>query len=416
MNTSTLSAAADSKAAVDKMEEGQGFAAPTSMRSTSSSQRPATARSQVNRMHLCEFSFDSDGNKHCEIERYRDNHPLLYSMLCFEARRTRQLHTEGAKQINYPSQHQGWFRSIFLMEGRAIDHVLLPWCLVVGHAVAYTVLTHHGPSSSLFNKEASLRSWENFFGIALNGTLSLILAFRLNRAAARWWLARQFWGVLIAKCRTITSGVLLSPHSSQQQSYNRQDREETVRWTAAYCVSVMEFLRSCPVFNRDLFAGILNDPQVTLLEEQAHPPLFAAQQIRYYLRRALLDLDSNKSVAFGNTTTAPMSPLWMTTALASTEQLAILEKEWTVLLDQCGAMERIRATRLPIVYVTHLRTFLFMALLLYPYVWGDIWGWSTIPIVSLAAFLLLGIEAASMEVEQPFQKHRVNALNMDGFW
>ena len=41
---------------------------------------------------------------------------------------------------------------------------------------------------------------------------------------------------------------------------------------------------------------------------------------------------------------------------------------------------------------------------------------STIPIVALAALGMLGIEAASVEVEQPFQKDRVNALNMDGYW
>ena len=52
---------------------------------------------------------------------------------------------------------------------------------------------------------------------------------------------------------------------------------------------------------------------------------------------------------------------------------------------------------------------------MYPYVWGDEWGWGTIPIVAMSSFTLLGIEAASMEVKMPFSKNRVNALNMSGF-
>ena len=81
-------------------------------------------------------------------------------------------------------------------------------------------------------------------------------------------------------------------------------------------------------------------------------------------------------------------------SMAWSQQLAMLEEQWTIMLDKCGGMARIKGTPLPIVYVSHLRTFLVISLLLYPYVWGREWGWGTIPIVALAAFCLLGIEAA----------------------
>ena len=70
---------------------------------------------------------------------------------------------------------------------------------------------------------------------------------------------------------------------------------------------------------------------------------------------------------------------------------------------------------LPIVYVSHLRTFMMITLLLYPWVFGATWRWTTIPAVSVAAFAWLGIEAAAVECESPFRKGRVNALNMDGY-
>ena len=78
-------------------------------------------------------------------------------------------------------------------------------------------------------------------------------------------------------------------------------------------------------------------------------------------------------------------------------------------------MERIKSTPLPIVYVSHLRTFLLFNLLLFPYVFGPSWGWSTIPIVAASAFAWFGIECAAAEVESPFGKDRVNALNMDSY-
>jgi predicted membrane chloride channel (bestrophin family) len=75
----------------------------------------------------------------------------------------------------------------------------------------------------------------------------------------------------------------------------------------------------------------------------------------------------------------------------------------------------VRGTPLPIVYVTHLRTFLIFSLLLFPYVWGPSLGWVTIPFVAATAFAWLGIEGAAAESESPFRADRVNALDMDGY-
>jgi predicted membrane chloride channel (bestrophin family) len=46
---------------------------------------------------------------------------------------------------------------------------------------------------------------------------------------------------------------------------------------------------------------------------------------------------------------------------------------------------------------------------------GNVVNWWTIPMVGVAAFATLGIESAAAEVESPFRRDRVNALNMDGY-
>ncbi|KAL7544045.1 hypothetical protein ACHAXR_013484 [Thalassiosira sp. AJA248-18] len=68
-------------------------------------------------------------------------------------------------------------------------------------------------------------------------------------------------------------------------------------------------------------------------------------------------------------------------------------------------MERIAATPLPYIYVVHLRTFLLLYLFLWNLQGIDSHGWASIPALLAASWALLGIEAAAVECEQPFQLH-----------
>ena len=83
-----------------------------------------------------------------------------------------------------------------------------------------------------------------------------------------------------------------------------------------------------------------------------------------------------------------------------TQQLVSLEQQLNVLIDEVGALERIKATPLPLVYVTHLRTWLMLFLLTLPYFWEASLGYAMIPVECLAAFALLGLEGAAAEVGQ----------------
>jgi putative membrane protein len=85
------------------------------------------------------------------------------------------------------------------------------------------------------------------------------------------------------------------------------------------------------------------------------------------------------------------------------------------LIEDVGGMERIRSTPVPIAYVSHLRTFLIFYLLSLPYLWENVWGWATIPVVTFSAHALLGIEGASDECGVLFDKTRTNHLAMDSF-
>ena len=66
-------------------------------------------------------------------------------------------------------------------------------------------------------------------------------------------------------------------------------------------------------------------------------------------------------------------------------------------------MERIKLTPLPFAYAIHLRTFLLLYLFLWNMASVANLGWVALPFLFLLNWALLGIEAAAVECEKPFQ-------------
>jgi putative membrane protein len=318
-----------------------------------------------------------------------DDYPLLQSMLQNEEIRTDHLREEGRNQINYPKSNDGWVKSIFIIKGRALDLIIVPWLLCILHVVAYTIIQE----VVLDVEHVDSESWEIFFALVLNTTLSFLLVFRLNRAAGRYWTSRELWGMIIAKSRCFLGTIIT------HGSHNLANRDHAIRWVVAFNIATMELLRGVRDIPADNLAGILSEEEVDVLSKNGHPAIYALDQARYHIDKLFhVDADTPAGIAH-----------WRTRHLDS------LEKQLTVALECCGGLERIRGTPLPMVYVTHLRTFLIFALVLLPYVWGRSWGWTTIPIVTLTSYAWLGIEGAAAEAESPFGATRVNALDMNSY-
>ena len=166
--------------------------------------------------------------------------------------------------MNYPQSTDGWASSIFIIRGRALDWMIGPWLIVVGHAALYTAL-----QELLFNTDASKRktdTWELFFryenwmlcqhcsfrcthnlliilnwSLSLNSTLAFLLVFRLNRAASRYWSARHYWGDIVAQIRSFVGGIIV------HGDHDRFHRDEAIRWTAAFAIATMDLDRKSVV-------------------------------------------------------------------------------------------------------------------------------------------------------------------------
>jgi putative membrane protein len=129
-------------------------------------------------------------------------------------------------------------------------------------------------------------------------------------------------------------------------------------WVAAFAIA-MQYMRSIADIPIDMLSGILDPANVKRMEMSPHPPLYAADKVRAALKEAFC--------------VKPDTPLSL--AVAWTEQMNTLERTLNNIMDQQGAMERIRSTPLPIVYVAHLRIFLLIFLFALPYVWLSSFGW-----------------------------------------
>ena len=88
-----------------------------------------------------------------------DGYPLVQSLLEYDKIRTASLNDEGKNQINYPKSSDGWIPSVFMIRGRALDWMIIPWFIVVSHATIYTII------QELYfdDRNRDTDTWEIFF-------------------------------------------------------------------------------------------------------------------------------------------------------------------------------------------------------------------------------------------------------------
>jgi ion channel-forming bestrophin family protein len=367
---------------------------------------------------------DGEGQEDSPSAKHSSSSTLLNDLIRYERIRTAALQKEGAYQINYPNSTAGWIRTVFVWRGRALDRMILPFTIVVGHAILYVILSHKklfGVQLQLLH-EQQFSQWEIFYTFVLNSALALLLVFRLNRAAERFWIARHYWGDIAAYTRSIISGLLthdeIDGGGNCAGNNGATTTDDAIRLLLVWALATKDLLRSkytsgtrkCGSrrddhakndntlrrsggWNADTYAGLLTEHQVRQLERYRHAPMIVMDQVRARLRQRYSGRHHSTMVVLDR-----------------------FEEQLNRLIWVGGGLERIQATPLPLVYVSHLRTFLLLNLLLFPWVYGgNVVNWWTIPMVGVAAFATLGIESAAAEVESPFRRDRVNALNMDGY-
>lgn len=264
------------------------------------------------------------------------------------------------------------------------------YALVFLNALVCTLL--HELADIRFSDEL-LEHWNTVFSLVLTTSLAFLLVFRLNRIAMRFWEARGMWGDITKYSRSLVSMILV--HCNHDEKF----RDMAIKWVGAYAIAVIHFIRNDDEIPTNELCGFLERVDIRRMEDSNHYALYAACRIRYALARAMkVSEDIPVQVAH-----------------ARTVQLSLMEEKINQLISQVSGMEKIRSTPLPTVYVSHLRTFLFLYLIFLPYIWVEQWEWATIPLMAFTAFALMAIEGAATECEVPFRKDRSNHLAMEAY-
>ena len=207
-----------------------------------------------------------------------------------------------------------------------------------------------------------------------NLVLGLLLVFRTNTAYDRFWEGRKNWGAIVVNIRNLARQIWVD--IDERTEADRQDKMAALRLLEAFAFATKDHLRQEPV--SELVESLVSIDQSRKLRSTVNPPLEIAFWISDYLQTEYRQ---------GN---------------LHIYQLTEMQKLIDRLGDALGACERILRTPMPLAYAIHLKQLLLLYCLSLPFQVVDTAGWWTPILVGLVSFMVFGIEAIGIEIENPF--------------
>ena len=200
--------------------------------------------------------------------------------------------------------------------------------------------------------------------------LGLLLVFRTNTAYERWWEGRKLLGTMVNSTRNWA--LKLNAILPLQDTENR-------RWFADmipnYCFAMKEHLRNGVKFEE--LKG-LNTTMEHNLRKRRHVP----NHIAGYLYERTYKLHKEGIIGM--------------------EQFLTLNSHLENLTDTVGACERIKKTPIPYSYSVHLKQFIFVYLLTFPFAIMHELKYFTVIASAILFYAFVGLELMGEEIEDPF--------------
>ncbi len=223
---------------------------------------------------------------------------------------------------------------------------------------------------TLFHNQGMAVSWPVLGGVVPSLVLGLLLVFRTNTSYERFWEGRKLWGTIVNTSRNLARQIWVSVETS------RQSKEQALKLIVAFAIATKQHLRQHPY--DPALRHLVSPAQLDKLLEMNSPPLEIALWLGDYLQVQQLK--------------GRINPY----------QLQAMTKQLNDLVDALGGCERILKTPLPIAYSIHLKQLLVMYCLALPFQVVSELNWWTVPVVSLVAFAVFGVEEIGLEIENPF--------------
>ena len=209
----------------------------------------------------------------------------------------------------------------------------------------------------------------------LTFAMGMLILFRINRAYERWWEARTLWGGLINVSRN------LAVKTRQLVSADRVEVDRMRDLIISFSYALKNHLRG------DL--GAMQKLRVKVPGNIEHVPSFLASQIYGELKK------------------------WNQENQLEAEEFWAMDREARMLLEICGACERIKSTLMSKSWRIVTRQCIVLYLLLTPWALVEEFGYWTVPVTVVGAYFIIAGEAIANCVEEPFGI-REDQLDLDG--
>ncbi|MEO0870173.1 MAG: bestrophin family ion channel [Cyanobacteria bacterium J06642_11] len=253
-----------------------------------------------------------------------------------------------------------WFKTLLCLRGSVIRSVVPRVAICSGFAGGITVLHNVGLGVS----------WPILGGVVPSIVLGLLLVFRTNASYERFWEGRKLWGTIVNTSRNLARQIWVSVDA------RRESKKRALNLLVAFAIATKQHLRQRPCGQE--LQHLVSPGQLNKLLAINSPPLEIAVWLGDYLQVQQLK--------------GRINPY----------QLQAMTEQLNSLVDALGGCERILKTPLPLAYSIHLKQLLVMYCLALPFQVVSELNWWTIPVVSLVAFAVFGVEEIGLEIENPF--------------
>jgi ion channel-forming bestrophin family protein len=257
-----------------------------------------------------------------------------------------------------------WFKVALQLRGSVLPSILPRVLLCAGFGAIVAYLNIHG--------------WHLAFpGLAAlipNLVLGLLLVFRTNTAYDRFWEGRKSWGTIVVNIRNLARQIWVSV--IDVTAADRQDKIAALRLLEAFAIATKDHLRQLPI--SPTVTGLVAIDQSRQLRKSSNPPLEIAFWISDYLQT---EYQQGKLHVY---------------------QLTAMQQLLDRICEALGSCERILRTPMPLAYAIHLKQLLLLYCLSLPFQMVEQARWGTPFLVAIISFILFGIEAIGLEIENPF--------------
>ncbi|KAJ1832834.1 hypothetical protein LPJ63_003224 [Coemansia sp. RSA 2711] len=258
--------------------------------------------------------------------------------------------------------------------------------------------------------------------------LSLLLVFRTNSAYDRYWEGRKIWQDLKVNARNLIRNTWCGvQEKSIEDSVQKRQGMKNI---AAFMIAIKHYIRGedgldyadldgllSPEFRMQVLArrsaynyGTINDEARNSPERGQSSSEVRIQQCNDGWERtgevplpSLLLYEIQKFVEYLMTNNIIYGQLYMNMTNTVNAMGTLL-----------GGCERIISTPIPLAYHIHLHHSLYMYLLVLPWALGSMGLAKTIILQFVVSFMMLGIDAISREIQNPFG-YDANDLDLDAF-